>query len=75
MTRILAILTATFTATTTFAGEVSMSSAAHLPEEQAMMGSENTWWIVPLAFIALIALTASSQNDDDDEGPRPRNPD
>lgn len=72
MKRTLALLTSTFFATTSFAGEVSMSSASHLPEEQAMMGGNNTWWIVPLAFIAIIALTASSNNNGEPGRPVPR---
>lgn len=60
MKRTIALLASTFFATTTMAGEVSMSSAAHLPGEQAMMGSGGGQWIIPLIAIALIALAMSS---------------
>ena len=63
MKHVLALLASTFFATTTLAGEVSMSSAAHLPEEQAMMGSGGTQWIVPLLAIALIAIAVSSDGE------------
>lgn len=53
-------LAAVLLATSSFAGEVSMSSAAHLPGEEAMMGSGGAQWIIPLIAIALIALIVSS---------------
>ena len=55
-------LAAALFATSTFAGEVSMSSAAHLPTEAAPMGTSAAQWIVPLIAIGIIALAIS--NDD-----------
>lgn len=49
-------------ATSSFAGEVSMSSAAHLPSETAAMGGSSAQWIIPLIAVALIALAASDSN-------------
>ena len=62
------LITTTFAAiliaTTSFAGEVSMSSAAHLPAEAAPMGATSAQWIIPLLAIAIIALAASSDSCD-----------
>ncbi len=55
-------LAAALLATAPIAGEVSMSSAAHLPAEEAAMGGSSAQWIVPLLAVAIIALAVS--NDD-----------
>ena len=60
------LITTTFAAiliaTTSFAGEVSMSSAAHLPAEAAPMGATSAQWIIPLLALAIIALALSADD-------------
>lgn len=56
-------LAAALLATTSFAGEVSMSSAAHLPAEAAPMGTSPAQWIVPLIAIAIIAIAISNEEE------------
>lgn len=55
-------LAAALLATTSFAGEVSMSSAAHLPAEAAPMGSGAGQWIIPLIAIAIIAIAIATDD-------------
>ncbi len=58
------ILAAALLATAPMAGEVSMSSAAHLPAEEAAMGGSSAQWVVPLLAIAIIALVLSNDSCD-----------
>ncbi len=59
------LLLATTIATGSVAGEVSMSSAAHLPAEQAAMGTAGLeQWIIPLIAIGFIALALSAENNE-----------
>lgn len=60
-------LAITMFATTSFAGGVSVSSAAHLPAEGASMagGAGIGQWVIPLLAIGLIAIAASGGNDEE----------
>ena len=62
MKTITTALAAALFATTSFAGEVSMSSAAHLPTEAAPLGGSSTQWIIPLLALAIIALAISDKS-------------
>lgn len=66
MKRLTLIITILF-ASNAYAGDVSMSSASHLPAEEVAMASGNAAWIVPLIAISLIALAAGSSEPEPDK--------